>query len=394
MNGEETSPNLVDELARRVEQLSRLIEVSKSVAAQLDLDPLLQGIVDTATQLVDAELGGLLVLSEDEESFQFFKVSGWPHEPLGFPTGAGILSIPYRQGVPLRLGDVRSHPQAIGFPSYHPEVVAFLSVPLMRKGHALGALFVGNAPGGSTFSADDEELLLAFAAQATIAIENARLYAQAEELARLRERQRIAQALHDTLVQMLFTLGLEAEWFITHLPLDGEARQKMQTIRRLAARGSDELRCAIFALRSHYLTTDDSLVELLQEQVAEFEAQSGIAATLIVPPQFPSLPPLISEAVYRIVCESLTNVRKHARASAVMVSLHPDHDSVTVTIQDDGVGLADPQTLDVEDSGLHFGVATMRQLTAHAQGEFFIANNDDQGLMVKARFPMPGACIL
>jgi transcriptional regulator with GAF, ATPase, and Fis domain len=66
----------INQLTRRVEQFSQLIEVSKSVAAQLDLDPLLQQIVDTATELVEAEMGGLLVLSEDKKAFQFFKVSG------------------------------------------------------------------------------------------------------------------------------------------------------------------------------------------------------------------------------------------------------------------------------------------------------------------------------
>jgi signal transduction histidine kinase len=212
----------------------------------------------------------------------------------------------------------------------------------------------------------------------------------AEELARLRERQRIAQALHDTLAQMLFTIGLEADWCINHIPLDGEARQKLQAIRRLAARSSDELRSAIFALRSHYLPGGGGLVELLQEQVAEFEAHSGIAATLIVPPQFPSLPPLVSEAVYRIVREALSNVDKHARASAVMVSLYCDQDAVTVAVQDNGIGLAEPLALEVDDGDLHFGVTTMRQITAQAQGNFFIANNDDQGVMVKARFPIAG----
>ncbi len=389
---EQTSPNPVNELARRVEQLSRLTEVSKSVAAQLDLDPLLQQIVNTATELVEAEMGGLLVLGDVEAGFQFFKVSGWPHEPRGFPTGTGILSLPYLRGVPLRLDDVRYHPEFKGFPDYHPKVAAFLSVPLLGKGQALGALFVGNTPGGPVFSADDEELLLAFAAQATIAIDNARLYAHAEELARLRERHRIAQALHDTLAQMLFTIGLETEWCVNHLALDGEARQKLQTIRRLAARSGDELRSAIFALRSRYLPGGEVLVELLQEQVSEFETQSGIAATLIVVPQFPALPPLVGEAIYRIVRESLSNVRKHACASAVMVSLHCGQDSVTVTIQDNGVGLAEPLSLEADDRDLHFGVDTMRQFTAQARGDFFIANNDDQGVMVKARFPVPGVC--
>lgn len=379
-------------LLQRVEQLSRLVEVSKSVAAQLDLDPLLQQIVDTATELVHAQMGGLLVLKEDGESFEFFKVSGWPHKPRGFPTGAGILSLPYRRGTPLRVDDARNHPRAMGFPSYHPEVGAFLSVPLLRKGQALGALFVGNAPGCSTFSGEDEELLLVFAGQAATAIENARLYAQAEELARLRERQRIARALHETVAQMLFTIGLETEWCLKHPSPDGEARQKLQTIRRLAARSSDELRSAIFALRSRYLPRGEGLVPLLREQVSEFEAESGIAATLIVPDGFPSLPPLVGEAAYRIVRESLSNVRKHARASAVMVSLHYDGETVTVTVQDNGVGLAEPLALEADDHNLHFGVTTMRQLTAQAQGDFFIANNDDQGVMVKARFAIPGAC--
>ena len=182
---------------------------------------------------------------------------------------------------------------------------------------------------------------------------------------------------------MLFTIGLEAEWCANHLSLDGKARQKLQTIRRLAARSSDELRSAIFALRSRYLARDDSLVALLQ---------SSIAATLIVPSQFPGLPPLVGEAVYRIVRESLSNVRKHACASAVMVSLHCAQDSVTVTVQDNGVGLVEPLNLDVTDSDLHFGVTTMRQFTAQAQGDFFIANNDDQGVMVKARFPISESC--
>lgn len=399
MNREHTIPNPMNELERRVEQLSRLMDVSKSVAAQLDLDPLLQQIVDTATRLVHAELGGLLVLSDSEtegesaERFQFFKVSSWPYEPQGFPTGDGILSLSYRQGVPLRMDDVRCHTEAVGFPPHHPQVRAFLSVPLMRKDRSLGALFVGNAPGGPTFGPDDEELLLAFAAQATIAIENARLYAQAEELARLRERQRIAQALHDTVAQMLFTVGLEVEWCISHPSQDEETRQKLETIRHLTARGSDELRSAIFALRSPYLAKGDGLVDLLNERVAEFQAQSGIAATLIVPPQFPAMPPLVSEAAYRIVCESLSNVRKHSCASAVFVSLHNDNESIIVTIQDDGVGLNEPLPAGMTDRDLHFGVATMRQLTEKAQGDLTIANNDDDGVMVKARFPLPGVCL-
>jgi signal transduction histidine kinase len=384
-------PTAANEPARQIQQLSRLVELSQALACQLDLEPLLQQIVDTARELLNADLGSLLVLGEHGQGVRFFKVSGWTPEPGCFPSWAGIHSLPCREGVSLRLEDARSHPPNVDFPPDHPRIGPLLAAPLERNHQVLGALFIGNAPGGPYFSADDEELLTAFAAQAAIAIENARLYAQTEELARLRERQRIAQALHDTLAQMLFTIGLEARWCIEHLALEAEARRRLQTILRLAARGGDELRSAIFALRGPYLPGDDGLIELLGEQVEEFKVRSGVIATLIVPPGFPSLPPLVGEAVYRIVCESLSNVHKHSHASAVVVSLYCDANAVSVTVQDNGVGLTEPLPLEREDHDLHFGVATMRQVAARAHGDLRIANSDDQGVVVRARFPLPGA---
>ena len=105
-------------------------------------------------------------------------------------------------------------------------------------------------------------------------------------------------------------------------------------------------------------------------------------------PEFPTLPPLIGEAIYRIVRESLSNVRKHARANAVLVSLMHDGNSVVVTVQDGGVCLAEPLPLGSDDHGLRFGVSTMREMTAQAAGDLQIANNDDRGVIVRARFPL------
>jgi signal transduction histidine kinase len=382
---------LYQELVRRVEQLSLLMEVSKAVAGQLDLEPLLQQIADVALHLVDAEMGGLLVLNEadrDGTIFQFFKTSGCLSEPDILPTDVSILTLPCRQRAPVRLDDLRAHPQSMEcFPGHLP-VSAYLSVPLMHKECVLGALFVANSPSGSTFGPSDEDLLLAFAAQAAVAVENARLYARADELARLQERQRIAQTLHDTVVQMLFTIGLEAEQCIKYPSLDGEVKQRLQTIHRLGSRSSCELRRAIFALRSIYLGEGDNLLDLLHDQVSDFQAQSGIAATLFAPSQLPGVPPPIGEAIYRIVCESLSNVQKHADALAVFVSLDCDNISVIVTIQDNGVGLTGPLPPKFDTNDLHFGVTIMRQIAEQAQGDFLIANNDDQGVMVRARFPL------
>ncbi len=385
------SPPPDSELDQRVKQLARLIDVSKSVAAQLDLEPLLQQVVDSATHLLDANMGGLLVLDEQGTGIEYFKVTGWPYELSGTPGGIGILSLPYREKINLRSNNIGLHPQSTGFPAHHPAIEPFLAVPLLSKEKSLGTLFLGNHPNGAIFTQEAEELLVAFATQATIAIENARLYAKVNELARLRERQRIAQALHDTMAQMLFSIGLETNWCIENQNDRERVLQRLQTINSLASHSSDQLRSAIFALRSPYLPEEkySSLVQLIEAQVKEFERQSGIPAIINTAPCFPDFSPLISEAVFRIVCESLNNVKKHARATGVVVNLDCDADSVLVIIQDNGIGLQEPSQLDFPDGGLHFGVATMRKVTAQADGSLSITNNDDDGVMVKARFPIP-----
>jgi len=379
----------LERLRRKVKELSSLVEVSSLIASRLNIEPLLQDIVEAATRLIGAELGGLLVLSQDgSRLYDYFKVCGWPFKPTSFPTGRGIYSLPYKTGKPLRVERVRAHPQSVGFPSRHPIVEAFLGVPLKFKDKILGTLFLGNGPGGRTFTAEDEELLMAFATQASIAIENARLYAKAKELARLQERNRIAQELHDTVAQLLFAIGIEADWCLERLPPHSPFHEKLQAIKRLAARGTKEVRNAIFALSDAHKEGD--LRKTLCDIVDEFEALSAIKVGLILPERIPSLTPRLEEAIRRVVRESLSNVHKHSRAQLVMVSLAVDSDRISVSIQDDGVGLSEQSLARfLRGDGLHFGIASMRRMVEELGGTLTIANNDDGGLMVKASLPLP-----
>jgi len=377
-----------ERLSKRVEQLSRLMDVTKSIAAQLDLEPLLQQIVDSATRLLNASMGGLLVLKEGDSSVEFFKVSGIAFRGAVTPCTSGLLGYSIRERCTLRLDDVRQHFLMRALPESHPAVGPFLSAPLLAKGMALGVLLMGNPPGGATFGPDAEELLVAFAAQATVAIENARLYAKMEQLARVRERDRIAHALHDSLAQMLFSIGLESRWCMSNGPDRPDYQTHMQSIRDLSVRSSEELRSAIFALYSPYLPRGGELLPLLETRLREFEVQTGIAARLVAVPSFPPLPALVGEAVFRIVVESLSNVRKHAKATGVIVSLDHQTDSVVVTIQDNGVGLG-AQSLNPADDRFRFGVQAMRDAAVSAEGALSISNNDDSGVMIKARFPLP-----
>ena len=197
----------------------RLMQIASSIAAQLDLDPLLQEIVDTAAELVGAEFGGILVLDEqDPTHYEVLRIHGWP-TPCGLaqPQGRGILGLPHKEGRPLRLAQIDQHPASVGFPAGHPPVGPFLGVPLRFRDRVLGSLFLGQRVGHLPFTSEDEALLTGLADLAAVAIENAHLYARSEEMARLRERERLAHDLHDTLAQLFYSIGLEAERGVDHV---------------------------------------------------------------------------------------------------------------------------------------------------------------------------------
>lgn len=248
-----------------VEQLSLLVNASKSVIVQLSMDPLLEQIAAACTQLVDAEVGGVLVLNQDRSGIQHFLTAGSSNEVSTAPTSIGIDDLPCLTGETLRLDDVRKRPQA-WLPQNFPEIGPLLAVPLLGKDKTVGITFVCNLPGRAPFSATAEDLLVAFAPLAAVAIENASRYATAGEQAIQGERRRIAQELHTTVAQTLFSIGLEAEAGLEQ-PLPENVRKLLKTIRHRAGCGSQQVRSAIFALKASHSEHDDALVQSIQRKV-------------------------------------------------------------------------------------------------------------------------------
>ncbi len=368
----------------------RLMRIASSIAAQLDLAPLLQEIVDTAAELVGAEFGGILVLDEqDPARYEVLRIHGWP-TPCGLaqPQGRGILGLPHKKGRPLRLAQVDQHPASVGVPAGHPPVGPFLGVPLRFRDRVLGSLFLGQRPGHPHFSPEDEALLTGLADLAAVAIENAHLYAKAEEMARLRERERLAHDLHDTVAQLFYSVGLEAERGLEAAAADSSPLSYLETIHRMAARGSVEVRSAIFSLARS--TNREPLPYMLQTLVQEFEEAMAIETCLVLPPQL-ALPDIeLCGVVVRVVQEALANVRKHAQATMVLVSLSSDDDTLTVTVQDDGAGIAPSRLADVmQGDGYHAGIFTLRTMVERAGGRLSLMNGEEGGLVLKVQLPLP-----
>ncbi len=373
------------------DEMRTLFTVQQKISSHLDTQVVVQLIADGARQLIHCR--GAVVSLVDGEDLRVAAASNG-HVPVEALIGYRLPLKDSLAGLAVRSGQAYHCPDADKDGRVDAEFAqlsgmrSFLAVPLISELRPIGALLVGDRQ-PRAFTPDDERLLTMLAGSAVIALDNARTHERAQELTRLHERQQIVQTLHDTVLQMLFTIGLEAESCLKLSGLAQDARPKLELIGRLAARSSHELRNAMLPLAISNLAVGAGLVALLEEAVRDFQARTGVATTLVVPTDFAYPPSLIGEAIYRIVRESFSNVRKHAQASAVIVSLQSTEASISLTIQDNGIGLARPSAMENGEGGLHFGVVAMRQLALQAGGEFLIDNNDDQGVIVRATFPLP-----
>jgi two-component system, NarL family, sensor histidine kinase DevS len=165
------------------ERLRALVESGIALSSELSLDAVLQKLVETAASLTGAKYAALGVIDASGTRLERFLTTGVDAETQAaigdLPTGRGILGVLIRDASPLRLHDISQDPRSVGFPPGHPAMHTFLGVPIALRGIAYGNLYLTEKDGGGEFTDDDEEAALVLAAQAAVAIENARLYESA-----------------------------------------------------------------------------------------------------------------------------------------------------------------------------------------------------------------------
>ncbi|MER7589017.1 GAF domain-containing protein [Micromonospora sp. NPDC127501] len=177
----------VGEVVTSRERLRALLDAVVGIGTNLDLRTTLQRIVQAACELVGARYGALGVVGPDRllHDFIVHGVTPEQHERIGdLPHGRGVLGLLIDDPRPLRMPDITQHPRSYGFPANHPPMHSFLGVPVLIRDQIFGNLYLAEKQGGAEFTEDDEEIVVALAAAAGVAIENARLYA----LAHRRER--------------------------------------------------------------------------------------------------------------------------------------------------------------------------------------------------------------
>ena len=161
-------------------RLRALVETGVAIASELSLEALLQRLVESAAALTGAQYAALGVIDRSGAGLERFLTTGIEPEAQAaigdLPRGRGILGVLIRDATPLRLRDLSEDPRSVGFPRNHPPMRSFLGVPILLRGVAYGNLYLTEKAGGEVFTEEDEELVSLLAAQAAVAIENARLY--------------------------------------------------------------------------------------------------------------------------------------------------------------------------------------------------------------------------
>jgi signal transduction histidine kinase len=188
-------------------RLHDLFTASIALNSELSLDALLQKLVETAADLTTAKYAALGVIDETGGELERFLTTGIDakeHTAIGsLPRGRGILGVLIRDATALRLDKIGDDPRSVGFPPNHPPMASFLGVPVLMRGVAYGNLYLTEKAGGVPFTAEDEELVELLAAQAAVAIENARLYQSAKRWSRQLE------SLHEVMRSLVEEMELD-----------------------------------------------------------------------------------------------------------------------------------------------------------------------------------------
>jgi signal transduction histidine kinase len=193
-------------------RLRLLVDTGIALSQELSLAAVLQRLVEAAAAITDAHYAALGVIDRTGRGLEQFVTTGISPDMIDeigeLPVGRGILGVLIRDAKPLRLRDLGEDPRAVGFPPGHPPMRTFLGVPILLRDIAYGNLYLTEKEDGEEFTEEDEELVLLLAAQAAVAIENARLYESATRwLRQLETMTEVGNALaSETDLQTLLTL--------------------------------------------------------------------------------------------------------------------------------------------------------------------------------------------
>ncbi len=368
------------------EQRHRIAESLRDILTVLNsnrpLPETVAYIVNQASRLLGADAVAVYRLIDKNGPLKIEAAHGLPAEyvnSIQIPLGQGLVgrAALYRQ--PMAISNVTETPtldletiqqqdaetwrllsQLIG------HFKAILAVPLVVKDEVYGGIVLYYTQ-VRQFAQEEIDLTVAFADQVALALENARLFDQAEQAGILEERQRLARDLHDSVTQALYGVTMFAEAAARLLAAGNIAlaTEHLNELRHTGQEALQEMRLLLFELRPPVLE-EEGLIAALQTRLEAVERRSGLITELKVEGhEEMSLPPKVEEGLYRIAQEALNNILKHAEAQHVTIQLRQFDHKIQLLVTDDGRGFDPATTRERAGMGLRGMAERAAQLGAH-----------------------------
>ncbi|MGD2177712.1 MAG: GAF domain-containing protein [Anaerolineae bacterium] len=380
-------------LRRRVRtcrrELLALRDVMGAASESLELEEVLGRLLDRVVTLMKSEVGAIHLLDDQRTTLRLATSRGISASVLpeidSVEVGTDLASRPVDWGEPSAVPDIAESLQRHLAVLSLDEAATTVVAPVRSRGNSLGVLSIVGQP-GRVFDDGDVAVLASIADQIGVAVENARLYQQAEQLAIVRERGRLARELHDSVTQSLYSLTLLAE-ASERLIGAGDWRRVREYVGRLgeiAQQALKEMRLLVYQLRPLVLKRD-GLVGALQHRLDAVEKRAGVDARLLVSGTV-ELPASAEEELYRIAQEALNNALKHGAPTSVTVRICADKDGAVLEVVDDGCGF-DLGSIDME---VGMGLASMRERTERLGGALDVESVPGEGTSVRVTLEVAG----
>ncbi len=413
---EQANSTLERRVEQRTRQLAALLDVSKALASTLDLRELLDVVAARAKDVLDLADAGIIALCAPTSGRQEVRAS-WGYEAairmMSFGPGEGATGIAMATGKPVladtpeAIAEVRSRldmenrawlaqaSHGLGSPG------GLMSLPLVVKGKAIGAMTVEHYADSGTFTQADLRLAQALADQTAVAVEKARLYEEVLEKEVLRgellekvisaqedERKRIARELHDDTCQSLAALAIRLEEVEQGLPERAvEARSELSLLKMQVSATLREVRTIAYNLRPSILD-DLGLVMAIDWYGKEHVTRRGLEVHVDADGMTSALPPALETVLFRIAQESLNNVAKHSGASRATVRLMAEDGKVTLEVEDNGLGFDVERVLRPRGHHRTLGLQGMIERARLSGGILKAASSIGRGTLIRVELPV------
>jgi len=383
---------LEERVASRTRELAALVDVTAVASASLDLDQVMRESLARIIEVMRCEIGSIHLLDRAENVLRLAAWQGTPEEILPeiqtLPLGSGVAGRVIANGRPLVVPTIGAETNAVPSAGRLLAGHAYVGAPLRAKGKVIGVLSVIGAA-GREFSAEAVTLLASIADQVGIAVENAQLYKQTEELAVAEERQRLAREIHDTLAQGFTGINIQLEAVESALETGQQvvALERLSRARNLANQSLAEARRSVWALRSVSLE-EKKLADALRDSVRGLTAGTGLTLSIGTPDDLARFPLELETDLLRVVQEGVMNVVKHAQAQHLDINLNCENGQIELQIKDDGRGflvdLAKPGRRD----GSGFGLIAMQERIARHGGTLQVDSQPQRGTRIIAKLEL------